>query len=182
MPPAEAAPHPGPAPAPSSRAGAISVVMFCLTSVEHAVATWLPTFGSRVGSVDAATMAVVTGVFWGTIAAGRVGWSILSSTMASAWPVIFFDGALMLASSFLYLAFCWGDGRVLWLLWLGTIGLGFGISSGFASRLKMPSALSDDTAPSAALDHPEAQAAPTHSRASWKLAVAAGARLRPPQS
>ena len=79
--------------------------MCSMTACEHAIATWLPTFGSRVGSVDAATMAVVTGVFWGTIAAGRVGWSILSSTMASAWPVIFFDGALMLASSFLFTAY-----------------------------------------------------------------------------
>ena len=86
----------------------ISVVLFCLTSVEHAVATWLPTFGSRVGGVDVATMALVTGVFWGTIAAGRIAWSVVSSRMGSAWPVIFFDGLLMLSSSLLYLAYSAG--------------------------------------------------------------------------
>ena len=54
------------------------------------------------------------------------------------------------------------------------------------SWFKMASTLPDDTAPSASLDHLEAQAAPTRPRAPpgplGKLAMASGARLRPPQS
>jgi hypothetical protein len=117
---------------------AISLVLFCLTSVEHAVATWLPTFGSRVGNVDAATMAVLTGVFWGTIALGRIVWSCVSSRMGSAWPVVFFDGLLMLTSSFLYLCYTASFGHQPCLLWLGTIGLGLGMSSGFPCALTLP--------------------------------------------
>ena len=117
---------------------AIGLVLFCLTSVEHAVATWLPTFGSRVGNVDVATMAVLTGVFWGTIALGRIGWSCVSSRMGSAWPVVFFDGLLMLTSSFLYLFYSASFGHQPCLLWLGTIGLGLGMSSGFPCALTLP--------------------------------------------
>ena len=54
------------------------------------------------------------------------------------------------------------------------------------SWLKVPSALSEDTAPSAFLGHLKAQAAPMHPGAKLgatpRLAVASGARLRPPQS
>ena len=51
------------------------------------------------------------------------------------------------------------------------------------SWLKLPPALSDDSAPSASLDHLKAPAASyalrSAARAAWRLAVASGSRLRP---
>ena len=57
------------------------------------------------------------------------------------------DGLLMLASSFLYLAYSAGLGHDLWLLWLGTIGLGLGISSCFPCALTLPAEASVSPTP-----------------------------------
>ena len=104
---------------------------------EHAVATWLPTFGSRVGDVDAATMALVSSAFWGTIALGRIGWSVLAPRLTTAWPVLFFDGALMLVSSSAYIAFSGATPRPA-LLWVGSVGIGLGIASSFPCAMALP--------------------------------------------
>ena len=53
----------------------------------------------------------------------------------------------MLASSFLYLAYSAGLGHDLRLLWLGTIGLGLGISSCFPCALTLPAEASVSPTP-----------------------------------
>jgi len=116
----------------------ISVVLFCITSSEHAIATWLPFFGARVGSVDESTMAAISAAYWGAIALGRVCWSALASRQQTAWPVLLFDLLLMLASSALFVVYAAGGGRATWMLWVGSVGMGLGIASAFPSAMVLP--------------------------------------------
>ena len=48
------------------------MILCCVTSSEHAVATWLSSFGVEVGHESEQTMALMSSCFWSLICAGRV--------------------------------------------------------------------------------------------------------------
>ena len=110
-----------------------------MTACEHAIATWLPSFGERLGGVDMATMALMTSVFWCTITLTRLGWTMLSTQLDTAWPVLFFDATLVLGAAFLYVAFASSGGsHALWLLWIGSLGMGVGMASAYPCAQTLP--------------------------------------------
>ena len=50
----------------------MACILFCVTGCEHGVATWLPTFGEKVGGVPVQMSAVISSAYWGAICAGRL--------------------------------------------------------------------------------------------------------------
>ena len=127
--------------------GAMCAVLFCVTGAEHAVATWLPTYGHNTGNVDLGEMAMMSAAYWGMICAGRLIWAAVSGALASGFPALAFDGVLMLVSAALIADFSVGrlqhEDRAASggssLLWVGTLGLGFGCSSSLPCAITLPS-------------------------------------------
>ena len=128
----------------------MSVVLLCVTGAEHAVATWLPTFGHRVGNIDLSEMAFMSAGYWAMICAGRVLWALVSGALTSGFPALAFDGLLMLVAATLIADFArartngptstagaWPPGSS--LLWVGTLGLGLGCSSSLPCAITLPS-------------------------------------------
>jgi hypothetical protein len=75
-------------------------------------------------------------VYWATIAAGRVGWCLLSMAIGSAWPVLALDAAVMLGAGVAFAAYRPGS-RAL-QLWAATVCLGLGCASALPCALTMP--------------------------------------------
>ena len=79
----------------------MSIILFCVTGCEHAVATWLPSYGQHVGSLgappsaprtasahdsrffsrlsDTGEVALMSAGFWMMICLGRVLWALISA-------------------------------------------------------------------------------------------------------
>ena len=146
----------------------MSVVLFCVTGGEHAVATWLPTYGHSVGNIDLGEMAMMSAAYWGMICFGRVLWAAISAALSSGFPALAFDGLVMLVSAVLIADYSGGANRSAGggaprgetgrlalgggdapsslssssssiLLWVGTLGLGFGCSSSLPCAITLPS-------------------------------------------
>lgn len=92
--------------------GAMTAVLFCVTGCEHAVATWLPSFGHEVGHIAHSEMAVMSAAYWSMICLGRVVWAAVSPSLTSGFPALAFDGALMLFSATLIADFGRGGGAL----------------------------------------------------------------------
>ena len=124
---------------------AMSAILFCVTGCEHAMATWLPSYGHHVGGLALGEMALMSTGFWSMICLGRILWALISAALTSGFPPLLFDGLLMLLSSALISEFYGGRKRgvLLWnpsaLLWCGTLGLGFGCSSSLPCAITLPS-------------------------------------------
>ena len=127
--------------------GAMSTILFCVTGCEHAVATWLPSYGQHVGGIGEQELALMSAGFWLMICIGRVLWAAISSAITSGFPPLAFDGVLMLLSSMLIAQFGRSKrhGRhpllaiePASLLWCGTLGLGFGCSSSLPCAITLP--------------------------------------------
>lgn len=112
------------------------IVLFCATGSEHVVGTWLPTLGSKLGSLDMATMAMMSSFYWSTICVGRVGWCLLSQHIKSAWPVLAMDGVVMLLAGVGFSLY--SPSRGPWLLWASCLLLGLGCASSLPCALTMP--------------------------------------------
>ena len=130
----------------------MAAVLFCVTGSEHAVATWLPTYGRHVGSLGSGELALMSAGFWAMICTGRVIWAAVAGALSSGFPALMADGVLMLVSAALIADFAMGkvpggggglgggglpSGSA--LLWLGTLGLGFGCSSSLPCAITLPS-------------------------------------------
>ena len=119
--------------------GGMSAVLFCVTGCEHAVATWLPSFGRAVGGLDTSTLAYLSSAYWGCIAAGRMLWCVLSPALASGWPVLLADGSLMLVAAGLITAYSVSAAaRHPLMLWTGTLALGLGCASSLPVAITLP--------------------------------------------
>ena len=123
----------------------MTAVLFCVTGCEHAMATWLPSFGHHVGGIEHSEMAVMSAAFWSTICFGRLLWAAISPKLTSGFPALAFDGALMLLSALLIADFgrralvaTLGGARNSLQLWVGTVGLGFGCSSSLPCAITLP--------------------------------------------
>lgn len=125
----------------------MTAVLFCVTGCEHAIATWLPSFGHHVGGIEHSEMAVMSAAYWSMICLGRIAWALISPSLSSGFPALAFDGALMLVSALLIADF--GRSEVLsppsgpqlrssLQLWIGSIGLGFGCSSSLPCAITLP--------------------------------------------
>ena len=133
---------------PNARAGAAMIacmcaVLFCVTGAEHGLATWLPTYGHRVGNIDPAEMAFMSTGYWAMIAAGRIIWAAISGAISSGFPALAFDGVLMLIAAALVADFDAARATTPLpgssLLWGGTLALGFGCSSSLPCAITLPS-------------------------------------------
>lgn len=84
---------------------AMSAILFCVTGSEHAVATWLPSYGHHVGKLSLSELALMSTGFWSMICLGRILWALISAALTSGFPPLLFDGLLMLLSSVLVTEF-----------------------------------------------------------------------------
>ena len=117
--------------------GCMALVLMSVTGCEHTVATWLPTFGIRLGRVQPATMALMASSYWATICAGRLGWAALAALVPSGWPVLGLDGLTMLVAGVLYIAYAAGV-RATALLWAATVLLALGFASSLPCAMTLP--------------------------------------------
>lgn len=117
---------------------AMCTVLFCVTGCEHGVGTWLPAFGSRVGHLDPAAMAVMSSAYWSTVCAGRVSWAALSMVVSSGWPVLFSDSSLMLIAALFFARFSSAAAPSVGTLWSGTLLLALGFASSLPCALTLP--------------------------------------------
>ena len=109
--------------------GSICTLCFFANGCEHAVATWLSAYGVERRGASEETMAIMTSNFWTAMSAGRAGWACVSALVPSAWPVLFLNTGLCIASCFCIMV------RSKTLLWLGAVGIGFGVSSSFPAAI-----------------------------------------------
>jgi len=116
--------------------GAMATVLFGVTAAEHGVATWLPTYGQRVGAMELSSLALLSSVFWAVVTAGRVAWSAFAASVSSAWHALAFDASVMVVSGLSYLGYELLQSQ--WLLWLGTCGLGIAIASSVPAAMALP--------------------------------------------
>ncbi|EOD05822.1 hypothetical protein EMIHUDRAFT_453634 [Emiliania huxleyi CCMP1516] len=116
--------------------GAMATVLFSVTAAEHGVATWLPTYGQRVGAMELSSLALLSSVFWAVVTAGRVAWSAFAASVSSAWHALAFDASVMVVSGLSYLGYELLQSQ--WLLWLGTCGLGIAIASSVPAAMALP--------------------------------------------
>ena len=145
----------------------MALVLFSVTGCEHAVATWLPTYGQTVGGLSLGEMALMSSAYWGAICLGRVVWAAVSGALRSGFPALAFDAMLMLGSSTLIADFArtpthahaptrpqwhrhrsaalgqgpteeWAARPSALLLWVGTLGLGLGCSSSLPCAITLP--------------------------------------------
>merc|ERR1719231_2060862 len=112
--------------------------MAFFTGSEHAVATWLTLYGERVGGVEMATMALMVSVYWCTITLTRVSWVVISSQLASAWPVLFFDAAATVCGGLFFVAYSAVATHPSWILWVGTVCLGVGVATPYPVSQTLP--------------------------------------------
>ena len=141
-------------PRPLMMISSMAIVLFCVTGCEHAVATWLPSYGEHVDpNLSRGELALMSAGFWSMICLGRVLWALISAALTSGFPPLAFDGVLMLLSSTLIADFGRSSGGTMAFnrrsrhlvafsptatLWCGTLGLGFGCSSSLPCAITLP--------------------------------------------
>jgi len=112
--------------------GAMCCLCFFANGCEHTVATWLSAYGVERRGASEETMAIMTSNFWTAMSAGRAGWACVSALVPSAWPVLFLNTSLCVASTMCMMI------RSKTSLWVGAIGIGFGVSSSFPAAITLP--------------------------------------------
>jgi len=110
----------------------ICTLCFFANGAEHSVATWLPPYGTKACGLSEESMAIMTSNFWTTMSLGRVAWASLSGLITSAWPALFANTILCVASSALFFSTDQG------LVWAGALGIGAGISFSFPAAITLP--------------------------------------------
>jgi len=113
------------------------VILCCVTGSEHAVATWLSSFGVEVGHESEQTMALMSSCFWSLICAGRVVWCVASEFITSAWPMLFADIFCMLSGSLMFLWYSL-DPSYNWVLWAASCFVALGVSSSLPCVITLP--------------------------------------------
>ncbi len=107
------------------------IVAFMANGCEHAVATWLTTYGTHKCGLNEEVMAIMTSNYWTVMSIGRVVWAVFSGLVKSAWPVLFFNATCCLLSGLLFVSNSEG------IVWGGAIMLGVGISSSFPALITL---------------------------------------------
>lgn len=110
----------------------ICTMCFFANGAEHTVATWLPPYGTKACGLSESTMAIMTSNFWTTMSLGRVAWASFSGLIPSAWPALFANTIVCVASSALFFSTAQG------LVWGGALGIGAGISFSFPAAITLP--------------------------------------------
>ena len=126
--------------------GSMALVLFAVTGCEHSVATWLPTYGERVGRVRLQTSALMSSAYWGAICAGRFVWAAVSHMVSSGWLVLALDASTMLVSSVFFMLFAIfsrsaaARGALIhtWPLWVGVIMMALGFASSLPCAITLP--------------------------------------------
>ena len=111
---------------------AICTLCFFANGCEHAVATWLSSFGIQQRSLGEETMAIMTSNFWTAMSLGRIAWACFSGFVTSAWPALFLNtvccvlsaGAMAIPSHA--------------LLWSSAMGIGLGVASSYPAAVTVP--------------------------------------------
>jgi len=109
----------------------ISMIGFFANGCEHAVATWLSSYGVHESGLAEETMAIMTSNFWTAMSAGRLGWALCSSLVSSAFPVLLVNSLCCLSATLLF-----SQGSETFLL-LGALGSGIGVSSSFPALVTL---------------------------------------------
>jgi hypothetical protein len=81
--------------------GCMALALFSTTGCEHSLATWLPTYGQRIGRLSMEEMAAMSTGFWCMIMVSRVLWASVAAFVSSGYPFLLANGATMLASGLL---------------------------------------------------------------------------------
>ena len=112
---------------------AICTLCFFANGCEHAVATWLSSFGIQQRHLGEETMAIMTSNFWTAMSMGRIAWALLSGFITSAWPCLFANTLCCIVSA---LAMAVPSQT---LLWSSAVGIGLGVASSFPAAVTLPS-------------------------------------------
>ncbi|KAL1527202.1 hypothetical protein AB1Y20_015881 [Prymnesium parvum] len=118
--------------------GSMCVILCCVTGSEHAVATWLSSFGVEVGGMSESTMALMSSFFWGFICTGRLVWCVASELITTAWPMLFMDIAFMLSGSLAFVAYTLSPAGNNRLLWGASMLMALGVSSSLPCAITLP--------------------------------------------
>lgn len=110
----------------------ICTLAFFANGIEHAVATWLSSFGAHQRDLGEETMAIMTSNFWTAMALGRLGWAAFSGFVTSAWPSLFINTICCLGAGVLTFV----PSKA--LLWSSAMGVGFGVASSFPAAMTLP--------------------------------------------
>lgn len=124
----------------------MSLVLFLVTGTEHAVGTWLPSFGHAAG-VPREMMALVIMGFWLGILCGRLAWAGLSSRLSSGWPVLAASLTIVVASLGVVWYFLAAAPVPLAVLWIGTIGISIGYAPAIPCSYSLPAEASVQSTP-----------------------------------
>ena len=128
-------------PRDSTVVGCMAFVLFCVTGCEHAIGTWLPSFGHHQVGMSHSTMAMMTSSFWGAICIGRLAWAAFSHAVSTGFLVLGADLLAMLVSSACYLLLSSTAGlspHAYRYLWAGTIGVAIGFASSIPCAYTLP--------------------------------------------
>ena len=118
--------------------GSMCVILCCVTGSEHAVATWLSSFGVEVGGMSEETMALMSSFFWGLICAGRLLWCVASELISTAWPMLFADVLFMLSGSLAFLGYTVNPDGNERILWVAAMLIAIGVSSSLPCAITLP--------------------------------------------
>ncbi len=110
----------------------IALFFFLYAGSEVAYGGWIFTYATTLGLTSAATAAILTSVFWGSLTAGRL-LSIPLATRFRNRTIIFADLIGCLISVGIILV--WSQSAT--AVWLGTIGLGLSMASVFPTTLSL---------------------------------------------
>lgn len=102
------------------------------TRCEHAVATWLSSYGIKQRNLGEETMAIMTSNFWTAMSLGRLAWACLSGFVTSAWPSLFANTLCCLLAG---VGFAVPSHS---LLWSSAMGIGLGVASSFPAVSQPP--------------------------------------------
>ena len=116
----------------------MSLVVYCITSTEHGMATWLSPFGIEEGGLLESRMAMMSAAYWGVMCAGRILWAGLSGYVTSTWPMLFLDVTLCALACFVLMLCTPGQAYFEQLLWLASVMLGLGVASGLPCVYSLP--------------------------------------------
>ena len=119
--------------------GCMSIVLFSATGCEHAVATWLPSFGLAVSGLELTSTSLLSSVYWTVNGIGRLLWAIFSPSIDSGWTVLFADASLMLVAASVLCLHHGSAAPRAWQLWLGALLTALGCASALPCAITMPS-------------------------------------------
>lgn len=114
----------------------MACVLFCVTGCEHGVATWLPTYGQRVGGVPVRASSMISSSYWAMICLGRVIWAAASHLVTSGFAVLGADATTMLVSALAFFLFSVSSAQ--WLLWAGALTMAVGFASSLPCAITLP--------------------------------------------